>query len=373
MRMTQKPIVRESKRLGTCLRLGVGISLSMALACAAFMGCGLIGGGGDEKVEDPIQKSTVLQTIEAKREAGGDDQAGISSGAMPTTVPVALSKDTAQKLLWVYLSQCITFESTDIEASQVSGEWYVRAKLQSPYKTGLWRIAIGSKEIEPYDSLAEEWKDLIQTGCDPDRVTMLTTPRSYVTNESEAAVVLWSYLITCFSDLKLDEVVSRSNPVQGEWIVATEEVELSRVPRPINFGVWTLNASTAVLKPKDGLAQRWQAYIASPCAPDLLEGILPLIPVPSPTETPFPTATPPVTTTQDAVTAVWAYLVSCYPHLQARSLSAATDPSSGDWIVTQPADLETGPPIWTVNLDGRVSPRNVAAESKEARIKQGDC
>ena len=351
----------------------MGISLGIALACGAFMGCGLMGGGGDEKSEDPMQKSTVLQTIEAKRKAGGDDQAGISSGMMPTTVPVILSQDTAQKLLWVYLSQCITFESTDIEASQVSNEWFVRAKLQSPYKTGLWRIAIGSKEIEPYDGLAKEWQDLILTGCDPDRVTMLATPRSYVTNESDATVVLWSYLITCFSDLKMDEVVSRSNPVQGEWIVTTKEVELSRVPRPINFGVWTLNASTAVLTPKDGLAQRWQAYIASPCAPDLLEAILPLIPVPSATETPFPTATPPVTTAQNAVTAVWAYLVSCYPDLQASSLTAATDPSSGDWIVTQPADLETGPPIWTVNLDGRVSPRNAAAESKEARIKQGNC
>lgn len=351
----------------------MGISLGMALACVAFMGCGLIGGGGDENVEDPMGKSPVLQTVEACRRAGGDEQACFSSGTISSTVPVALSKDTAQKLLWVYLSQCITFESTDIEASQVNDEWFVRAKLQSPYKTGLWRIGIGGKEIEPYDNLAKEWKDLIQTGCDPDRVTMLTTPRSYVTNESEATVVLWSYLITCFSDLKLDEVISRSNPVQGEWIVATEEVELSRVPRPINFGVWTLNASTAVLTPKDGLAQRWQAYIESPCAQDLLVEILPLIPVPSPTETPFPTATPPVTTSQDAVTAVWAYLVSCYPDLEVRFLSAATDPFSGDWIVTQPADLETGPPIWTVNLDGLVSPRNVAAQSKEARIKKGDC
>ena len=71
--------------------------------------------------------------------------------ATPSSVstPVAQSAEEASNLVWVFLGKCLSFERAQLEATQVKGDWFVKATTASPQKFGLWRVDTMTGTLAP--------------------------------------------------------------------------------------------------------------------------------------------------------------------------------------------------------------------------------
>ena len=189
-------------------------------------------------------------------------------------------------------------------------------------------------------------------------------------NTDEARNLVWVFLGRCTS---LDPSQLDAYQVQRDWFVKASS------DSPQEFGLWKVDAKTGTIAPQDPLARELDSFVQSQCSQDLLPASLVPTPTPRPTATPRPTPTPTptpiplVTKPEDAVAALWAYLVECFPNLAITDLQAQFDPSKGEWVVIEqivedPLDY----PVWRVRQpDGRVPPENVAARTRAVRVTRG--
>ena len=176
-------------------------SLVLATLMAAIFLISACGGdietlSGKEKA---VAGSPALQTIEA-RGVGNETMVNPHS-TNPTPIP-EMDMEGARNQLWVYLSRCISFETSDTEAVLVDGIWYVRGRLESRHETGLWKILDSGKGIEPYDQRAKDWLDTIQGECAAENMQVMTTPTPVVTGSDYASSAIWSLIVGCVSDLQ---------------------------------------------------------------------------------------------------------------------------------------------------------------------------
>ena len=389
--------MNRSDKVGIGSFSGLGKVLLVSVVAVIISGCIFSGDDDADQDESAASKSSTLSTIIAATKAAGGEfnqnapgSAG-SGGASsrparphaPTVAAVAVvDQDLARKLLWVHLSRCITFNAVDIEAVQVNDEMYVRASEQSQHDTGLWKVLSTGTEIEPYDDLAKAWSNVVKNNCDPNLQGQIATPMPIIANAESAALALWSSLVVCFPDLSVTNIRATESHLSGTWIITTDDVHLQKMDRSVNFGVWSFDGSTGGGRAANPLAEQWYSFLANRCDVTRLESIKQLFPLPTPG---FP-----VNDHTEAQNRLWAYLSPCFPDRTPGgtvTTSPVLDPKSGTWTITQP-QTENRPPstpggptvtakldtaVWTVNVDGKVTPMNKQAIANDKKIKESGC
>jgi len=369
--------------LSRCLVLAI-----LTMAIFLISACGDVGIEALSGKEKAVANSAALQTIEA-RGVGGEPIVDPHS-TNPTSIP-EIDMEGARNQLWVYLSRCISFETSDTEAVLVDGIWYVRARLDSRHETGLWKILDRGRAIEPYDQRAKDWLDTIQGECAAENMQVMTTPTPVVTGSDYASSAIWSLIVGCVSDLQKSDVQSYENPSNSEWISTTNKIFVEVLGREAEFGVWSVSY-TGVPAPEDNIAKAWYGYIYNGCEPQYLVPIigalpvLPIAPTPTPTPTPmptptpvptmtptpFPTAIPKIQSNLQASNSVWAHLVPCFPSIDIAEFTATYDSASSHWVVLQTKG-SAGSSTWTARGDGTITASNLSAKADAAAVSAGSC
>ncbi len=176
----------------------------------------------------------------------------------PTAVPVASTAAQARNLLWGYLTQCVSFDPSKLEAVQVNKDWLVRVPLGGAQKYGAWQVGSTSGELVPYDPLAREWKAVVENECQTAALNSLLlptptftpsptftpiptpkptptprpspTPVLVVKSTSEAVATLWAHLVKCFPTLTTSNLESTLDPPSGQYVVKDKGTAV--------YGVW---------------------------------------------------------------------------------------------------------------------------------------
>ena len=242
--------------------------LSLSLAVFLLSSCGVFGGGGGSDGESASQDSS-----EASNQQAASQSTPIPVPPTPTPVPeptptpappppptaIAHSPQEARNLVWVYLSQCISFDSNGLEAYLVNGDWYVTvATGDVSQEYGLWRVIADTGNIEPHDILAGKWQSFVNSQCDAELMMAIATPTTVpvptdtpvptptpvpapvVTEASNASVALWAHLVKCYPELSTEDIEARWNPAKGEWVTKTKSDATT------DYGVWLVGQDGSV-------------------------------------------------------------------------------------------------------------------------------
>lgn len=352
-----------------------------------FLGCGLIGGDGEEggggdnpltprpeiltklaAVAAPDAEATpVPDEAEPPPEAEEKPEEEAEPEPEPTPIPAPLveTEDVARNLVWVHLRQCITLASTDLVATQITGDWYVNDAAESETKIGLWKIAAASVTVEPNDVLSRQWEKIISSECSPESLKALTTPTPAPTitpaiaDGPAAIAVVWSYLAQCVPAISIDNFETRFIPSQDWWIITT------KADSTTDFGAWTVDNTTGIPSPYAGFSREWDSVVKLQCNPEALASLS--------TPTPVPTATPAIIDGTQAITTLWSYLVKCVPTMTVDELAATLNPAKGEWIVITKPGLPTDYGVWRITSDGTIAPDNREAARRDTRVRDGTC
>ena len=362
--------------------LHVRVPMVLIAACLAvfLLGCGLLGGNGEEEgdgdADNPLTPRPEILTklasvsAEASEPAGGGEtppEPEAPADPEPNPVPAASveTEEEARNLVWVHLSQCINFAASDLQATQITGDWFVKSTGESERRTGLWRVEAATGAVEPYDVLSRQWQTVVESECKAETLSALTTPTPVPTaaptiaDGAGAVAVVWSYVAQCLPNTPLESFEATLSPVLNQWVVTTKSESLT------DFGAWKVDAVTGALAPYAGFSREWDSVVRLECNPEALASLF--------TPTPVPTATPAVLDTTQAVITLWAYLVGCSPELTTEALAATLNPAKGEWIVITQAVSETDYGVWTVRTDGSISPGNQEATRRDQRALAGTC
>lgn len=196
---------------------------------------------------------------------------------LPTATPVAQTVEDARNLVWVYLTQCSTFDPTQLEGYLVKDDWYVKATSKSPVQFGVWRVDASTGDLEPHDVLARQWQPYIESSCSPEAAERLfsasptptptvgpspiptRTPRPtntptpvptatpVVPQTNDAVASLWSYLVKCFPNAELEDLEAVLDPVSNQYVVKDRD--------EIQYGVWRVNRSDGSIIPDNAWAR----------------------------------------------------------------------------------------------------------------------
>lgn len=179
----------------------------------------------------------------------------------PTAVPVANTAAQARNLLWGYLTRCVSFDPSNLEAVEVNKDWLVRAPLDGSQKFGTWQVRSKSGDLIPYDSLAREWSAVVENECQTQALndlllptptftpsptftplpipTRTPTPRPsptpilLVKSATDAVATLWAHLVTCFPTLTTGNLESTLDPSSGQYVVKDKGASF--------YGVWRVD------------------------------------------------------------------------------------------------------------------------------------
>ena len=196
---------------------------------------------------------------------------------------MAQTQGEAQNLVWVYLSQCITFEPSQLNAYKVREDWFVKAPAKSNLQFGIWKVDVMSGDLEPYDILSQEWRPYVESGCSAEKgvglvpvtptptvvpsptptrtprptptYTPMPTATPVVPNTTDAVASVWSYLVKCFPDAELTDLEAVLDPVLDQYVVKDKD--------EIQYGVWRINQSDGVIKPDNDWARRRDETVRS--------------------------------------------------------------------------------------------------------------
>jgi hypothetical protein len=172
----------------------------------------------------------------------------------------------------------------------------------------------------------------------------------------EARRRVWAFLSQCvavgLSDLEAADI-------GGVWFVQDAGGE------PDRYGIWKLDAGTGAVQPHSMRAREWAPRIGPACTREaFVEFYQPTPPAPSANA---------VTDSTQAVTALWATLVRCYPALKGEDLQATKNPANAQWIVTARPEITTSYGVWTVRGNGEVVPHNRQALGIHSQLDSGLC
>ena len=213
----------------------------------------------------PIRRAVVPRTTA---------QAPISAASTlaPTPTPVARNSNQARNLVWGFLSQCVSFDPQDLGAIPVRDDWLVKVPSGAAQQYGTWKVNSVSGSFEAYDSLAQEWLSIVESGCSPESLQSLlaptptiippstptppptprpTTPSPTATpvlkSTSAAVATLWAYLVKCFPTLATTNLESTLDPPKGEYIVKDKGSAV--------YGVWRVRATDGRISPDNDRAR----------------------------------------------------------------------------------------------------------------------
>ena len=396
------------------------LKLFLAITATAIVALGCFGSDPENISANPIQVAE-----------GG---ANLLPTAIPTNTPTPIpqavvgSHEDARNLIWVYLSQCISFDVEQLQAELVQDDWYVKAASGSSQGYGIWRVNAVTGNLDTHDHAARQWKSYINSECDPEVPIAISTPAPtpVLTDSAQAVATLWTYLAKCYSDLPVADLEATWDPGKDEWVVITgpgaeTDYGVWRVQRdamisPDNFEARNRNeevraeSCTLVVTSTDDAVATMASYLAK-CFFGLNPGDLvaeydedestwtvftkasaetkygrwlvrrdaKLFPLNSVArirdeEVRSELCTLGILSGDDAIRTVWTHLVECSPTLQIADLMATLDPSNDEYVViTIPDRIPPDHGVWRVQRDATLTPVNQLAETRDSAIKGGNC
>jgi len=190
---------------------------------------------------------------------------------LPTATPAAQTVEEARNLVWVYLTQCATFDPAQLDGYLIKDEWYVKATSKSSLQFGVWRVDATTGDLEPHDVMARQWQPYIESSCSPEAAKKLfsasptptptvgpspiptRTPRPtntptpiptatpVVPQTNDAVASLWAYLVKCFPTAELKDFEAVLDPVTKQYVVKDKD--------EIQYGVWRVNKTDGIITP----------------------------------------------------------------------------------------------------------------------------
>ena len=248
--------------------------------------------------------------------------------------------------------------------------------------------------------MAHQWADYVESQCNAEEFEALSTPTPTATSPptpsplpkatprpaptpvaqsvDEARNLVWVFLGGC---IDFDPGQLEARQVEGDWFVtATAE-------SPREFGLWRVDSDTGNIAPHDLVARGLDSFIQSQCDQEIFEALFPPTPTPTPTPTPVPptptptatpiptptpTPAPIITTAEDSVTAVFAFLRKCFSDIQKEDLETIFDPANQEWLVFMKLTAKTQHGVWTVQpLDGTIAPDDFLARRRQQTVDAG--
>jgi len=376
-------------------------ALTLLLVClmVSALGCGLIGGGDDEEEEvgggagDDI-RAQIQAELAAEAEAAGSSE-GASSADGEETAETESSTDTttdttteappasetsaevpadaagviaatvveneeqARNLAWAHISQCITFNAAELNATLITGNWFVNGTDQASRDYGFWKIPEATAMVSPHDTQARKWETAIESQCSQDSMKSVPTQSRAVSDAAGASTAVWSYLVQCVPALSTEIFQSVFDPAKGQWTVVISQ------DHPDKLGTWVVNPNTGAVAPHTEPARLWDSAVRLGCTSEVVQPLLQPTPVPAPTHV--------VVEITAAVTNLWSYLVKCGPGLTEGDLQATWNPVKSEWIVITAPGIEVDYGVWTVRQDGSITPSNQEATRREELSVGGTC
>jgi len=279
--------------------------------------------------------------------------------ATPIPNVVAASFEDARSLIWVYLSQCISFDVNQLQAELVQDDWYVKAGSDSPQEYGIWRVNAATGNLDTHDHDAREWKAYINSGCEIQLPKDISTPAPtpVLTDSAQAVATLWTYLARCYSDLPVTDLEPTWDPGKGEWVVITGPAA------DTDYGVWRVRRD-AVISPDNFEARNRDAEVNGE------------------------SCTLKVTLPEDAAATLAGYLAKCFFGLNPGDLVAepVKDPAtyadggvadgrvvSPTWIVSTKPNAETNYGRWRVRRDSKLFPIDSVARIRDEEVRNESC
>ena len=362
-------------------RLWALLSILVLCLAALSMGCGLIGGDGEpEEASEPgdelraqvqaelaaedgdkpaLEKDAAVEgaSEETKADVPAESEAEPPPKAEPETnagpALVLENGEQARDLAWAYISQCITFASSELGATQIAGNWYVKGNGAATRDYGFWEIDAATGKVAPHDSQSRRWESAVAAGCSPDSVQAIATRTQIIPDAAGASASVWSFLVQCVPTLLRESFEATFDPAQGKWVVVT------KLESSDQFGTWMVDAESGTLDAYTQLSRQWESVIGLGCTADLVKPLL--------------KPTPVVVEITAAVTNLWSYLVKCAPGLTIEDLQATWNPVKSEWIVITSPDTDTDYGVWTVRRDGTISPDNLEANRRDLLSTAGTC
>jgi hypothetical protein len=173
---------------------------------------------------------------------------------------------------------------------------------------------------------------------------------------AEARDLVWAFLSQCVS-FRADEL--EAHEIKGEWFVQAAG------ENPNKFGVWKVDLVTGGVHPHNIRAREWSPLVNSECSEEVFSELT--------APAPATMLDSGITEEGQAVTAVWARLVRCYPALDTNNLQATLNPVKAEWIVTARPEIPTNYGVWAVKVNGIVSPHNRQAQGVDYQLDNGVC
>ena len=163
-----------------------------------------------------------------------------------------------------------------------------------------------------------------------------------------ARKMLWVHLSRCitFSETDIEAV-----QVKDEMYVrASEQSEH-------DSGLWKVGSTGEKIEPYDDMAKAWSNVVENNCDPIL--------------QTQIATPMPVIGDAASAATALWSYLVVCFPDLSVANVRATESHLSGEWIITtddvhlKNMDRSVNFGVWSFDgSTGAGRPKNPLAEQR---------
>ena len=257
---------------------GTAVTILVLLSTVLLLGCGLIGGGDAEASDTEGADGPLPTHVPTPAPLATPVPTPIPDPtATPTPTPVAQNPDEASNLLWVHLSRCVSLDLSQLEASMVKGDWFVRAASDSPKEYGFWKVEARGGVLEPHDNLARDWDTYVGSQCNselfaplskptpipvtptPEPATPAPPPDPVVTDLGHAVTTLWAHLVPCFSTLSIEVLEATWNPAENNWIVRTK-ADISP-----DYGVWTVAPDGSVAPQNNRSRLRDQDVLSGTC------------------------------------------------------------------------------------------------------------
>ena len=126
-----------------------------------------------------------------------------------------------------------------------------------------------------------------------------------------ARKMLWVHLSRCitFSETDIEAVQVKDET----YVRASEQSEH-------DSGLWKVGSTGEKIEPYDDMAKAWSSVVENNCDPIL--------------QTQIATPMPVIGDASSAATALWSYLVVCFPDLSVANVRATESHLSGEWIIT---------------------------------------
>ena len=144
---------------------------------ALSLGCGLIGGdaAAEEEFTDSdqtVDSENLTETAALADTEGGEGEAteaaalddaegGAGEATEAAADPEAAAEPVlvqdpvlARDLAWATLSQCVTLNSIELEATLINGEWFIAGSAEATRPYGFWKVDAVTGAVIPHDNLS---------------------------------------------------------------------------------------------------------------------------------------------------------------------------------------------------------------------------